>query len=319
MSPADTLKTARLASLFFSFAFSVIGGSVGLNALVKYNQDRSRVNDAAPAGAVVTINVHDVFSTGAVITAVCALLAVLSAIFFIFIWCPLPAKRVKFYLRIQSCALLFCSLWLLATLIPFDYYFANRQVGVSVTLDGVPVPASLIQALEEALGFTPVYKDIYYLRLVAVLPWFSFLFPSIASIVFHIAARRVGEGAPSDESKYEPGGEFHPDWESPMPRGPPPDAPQPPPEVPPPPEDIQPARPAWRSVRPRRARIWKLKPEAPPPEPVAEPRQATSWGTRQPNAAFAPTPPSVEPTLFVSDRGSPGLFGPRSPRSSYHP
>ena len=32
---------------------------------------------------------------------------------------------------------------------------------------------------------------------------------------------------------------------------------------------------------------------------------------------LAPTPPSVEPTLLVPDRGSPGLFGPRSPRDSY--
>jgi hypothetical protein len=31
---------------------------------------------------------------------------------------------------------------------------------------------------------------------------------------------------------------------------------------------------------------------------------------------MAPTPPSHEPTLIVPDRGSPGLFGPRSPRDS---
>jgi hypothetical protein len=33
---------------------------------------------------------------------------------------------------------------------------------------------------------------------------------------------------------------------------------------------------------------------------------------------LAPSPPSVEPTLLVLDRGSPGLFGPRSPRDSPH-
>lgn len=33
---------------------------------------------------------------------------------------------------------------------------------------------------------------------------------------------------------------------------------------------------------------------------------------------LVPTPPSVEPTLIVPERGSPGLFGPRSPRSSYN-
>ena len=36
------------------------------------------------------------------------------------------------------------------------------------------------------------------------------------------------------------------------------------------------------------------------------------------NPALAPTPPSVEPALLVPARGSPGLFGPRSPRDSPH-
>ncbi|KAE9384437.1 hypothetical protein BT96DRAFT_653771 [Gymnopus androsaceus JB14] len=38
-----------------------------------------------------------------------------------------------------------------------------------------------------------------------------------------------------------------------------------------------------------------------------------SWATWQPDPNLAPTTASVEPTLLVPDRGSPGLFGPRSP------
>ncbi|KAI6020218.1 hypothetical protein BKA83DRAFT_4297790 [Pisolithus microcarpus] len=49
----------------------------------------------------------------------------------------------------------------------------------------------------------------------------------------------------------------------------------------------------------------------------APPRQTQSWATWFPNPAMAPTPPPVEPTLVVSDRQSPGLFGPRSPRSPF--
>jgi hypothetical protein len=45
------------------------------------------------------------------------------------------------------------------------------------------------------------------------------------------------------------------------------------------------------------------------------------FGPRSPRDSadpnFAPTPPSAEPILLVPDRGSPGLFGPRSPRDSY--
>ncbi|KAF9223103.1 hypothetical protein BS17DRAFT_153745 [Gyrodon lividus] len=193
MAVSEPLRAGRLGALFFSFVFSVIGGSVGLNALVKSNQERSFIRDAAPVGASVNINVHDVFSTGAVITTVCALLALLSGVFFTFTWCPVKDKR--FWFRFQSCALFFCSIWLLATLIPYDYFFANREAQVTASLGGVPVPASLIQNIEEALGVTSVYKDIYYLRLVAVLPWFALLFSVIAGVVLHFAARRVGDAA----------------------------------------------------------------------------------------------------------------------------
>ncbi|KAH0831167.1 hypothetical protein J3R83DRAFT_13743 [Lanmaoa asiatica] len=135
------------------------------------------------------------------------------------------------------------------------------------------------------------------------------------------------------KSKYGPGGEFDPEWfvvlfsfslavahehsrKPPMAPGPAP-PPPPAPDVPPPPEDIQPIRPAWRTVPQRSSRRIRKRQDAPPPEPVPEPRQVHSWVTWQPNPALAPTPPSVEPTLLVPDRGSPGLFGPRSPRDSF--
>ncbi|KAF7978738.1 hypothetical protein HWV62_44744 [Athelia sp. TMB] len=133
------------------------------------------------------------------------------------------------------------------------------------------------------------------------------------------------------KAKYGPGGEFDPDWRPPaMPSGPP-DAP-PPPEEGPPPEGPAPAKPAWRTVTQRSARKKRKSdviPQAPPPAmagPVAglaPPMQMgqtgrTSWATWQPDPAMVPTPTSVEPTLLVPDRGSPGLFGPRSPRDSLY-
>ncbi|KAF8838187.1 hypothetical protein BDN67DRAFT_1024126 [Paxillus ammoniavirescens] len=195
----EPLTAARLGALFFSFTFSVIGGSVGLNALVKSNQERSYIRNAASSvGASVSVDVtgcvlitqspSDVFSTGAVITTVCALLTLLSAAAFAFTWCPIQNKR--FWFRSQSCALFFCSIWLFVTLIPFDYFFTNREARVTATLDGFPVSDNIMQSIEQVLGVTPVYRDIDYLRLVAVLPWFSLIFSVIAGAVLHISARR---------------------------------------------------------------------------------------------------------------------------------
>ncbi|KAG9313810.1 hypothetical protein JVU11DRAFT_6171 [Chiua virens] len=116
------------------------------------------------------------------------------------------------------------------------------------------------------------------------------------------------------KSKYGPGGEFDPDWKPPMAPGPAP-PPAPPPDAPPPPEEMPIPRPAWRTL-PTRGSRRSRKSTVPPPPPPQEPPRQHSWVTWQPNPALAPTPPSVEPTLLVPDRGSPGLFGPRSPRDS---
>jgi hypothetical protein len=121
------------------------------------------------------------------------------------------------------------------------------------------------------------------------------------------------------KAKYGPGGEFDPDWKPPMPGAGGPDPPPPPPEAPPPPpEEPGPTRPAWRTLPRSTRRIRKQRPDQPPPpEPGPAPmRQPVhSWVTWHPNPALAPTPPSIEPNLIVPDQGSPGLFGPRSPRS----
>jgi len=81
-----------------------------------------------------------------------------------------------------------------------------------------------------------------------------------------------------------------------------------------------PARSGWRSVT-QRTRKKKKETASPPlrlnmPTPT-RPR-SRSWATWQPDPNMAPSPASVEPTLLDSD-GSPGLFGPRSPRDSWNP
>ncbi|KDQ32835.1 hypothetical protein PLEOSDRAFT_1033160, partial [Pleurotus ostreatus PC15] len=119
------------------------------------------------------------------------------------------------------------------------------------------------------------------------------------------------------QSKYGPGGEYEPEWKPPAPPGPPADAP--PPEPPMPPEMPPAAKPGWRFTHRARPRRKKEQAPAPPPpgpsamqmppgmDPRMDPRrQVQSWATWQ-----------LEPTLIVPERGSPGLFGPRSPRSSY--
>ncbi|KAL1745947.1 hypothetical protein HDZ31DRAFT_62614 [Schizophyllum fasciatum] len=122
------------------------------------------------------------------------------------------------------------------------------------------------------------------------------------------------------KSKYIPGGEFEPDWKGPVgapgmpPMGPAPDA-----GPPPPPPEVQPARPAWRTVSTRTSK--KKKKDQMPAPPVAQPdprQQVRSWATWQPDPNLAPSPSSFENPTLAAPAESPGLFGPRSPRSSRH-
>jgi len=72
----------------------------------------------------------------------------------------------------------------------------------------------------------------------------------------------------------------------------------------------QPARPAWRTVPQRTSRNQKKNPPAHLPNLDLRP-EVISWATWQPDNNLAPTPPPFEP---FDIGGSPGLFGPRTPR-----
>lgn len=193
------LKLARLVSLFLAFAFGTIGGSVGLNGLIKSNQSKSTLRKVLPAGITVAIGINDVYHSGVVLTTVCTLIAVLSTLFILLtLWSstqraasasgkPDLATRT---LPLQSIVLGFCSVWLFATIIPFTDFFANRAANIAAFLNGVQLPPAAVSAAQQSLGATSVYHKLYYLRLVAVLPWFTFLFSSIAAVVLFLAARR---------------------------------------------------------------------------------------------------------------------------------
>ncbi|KAJ2996148.1 hypothetical protein NUW54_g7273 [Trametes sanguinea] len=125
------------------------------------------------------------------------------------------------------------------------------------------------------------------------------------------------------KSKYGPGGEFDPSWKPAMTCVPTDAAQQPEPAPAPEPEPDVPqhAPGAWRPVHLRGSRRSRRTQAtaAPPPPPEPAPPQTQSWATWQPNPAFQPTPPpqSVD-HLLAPAQGSPGLFGPRSPRDSLH-
>ncbi|KAH0833860.1 hypothetical protein J3R83DRAFT_11027 [Lanmaoa asiatica] len=197
MSTPGPLEVERRCLLFLSSAFAVIGFSVGLNALVKANQERSYINQQVVPHGIIDIGTHDVFAPGALITAICAILAILSGALCAFTWYPIKHKVPSF--RIQSWALFFCAAWLFAALVTYDYFFANRSAQITINLHGLIIPEPVIQRLADLLNFTYAYRDVYFLRLLAVLPWFAFMLAVVTGAVLRLAADRADASTSNTE------------------------------------------------------------------------------------------------------------------------
>ncbi|CDO77561.1 hypothetical protein BN946_scf184912.g60 [Trametes cinnabarina] len=181
-------RLARTAALSLAFIFSVIGLAMGINALVKSNDQKDLVKKAAaPLGATVNIDTDDVFDVGCVVTAVCALIAATSLLSLVLLLFTRSARALSFL----GFFLTFLTVWLFASLVPMTDFVANRQAKVSAFLGATPLPDSIIQSVQQQLGVTSVYRQIHYLRLAVALPWIAFLFGAIASALELIAARRV--------------------------------------------------------------------------------------------------------------------------------
>jgi len=195
------MRSAVLGALGMAFAWGVIAGSVGLNALIKANQEKSRLKKLIPSPTVVTIDTNDVYRSGVVLTTVAALIALISFLSIVHLFLVPSVDRVPQIFRIQAIVLAFCAVWLFATLIPFTVYFATRSAKVTASLNGIQLPASLVNRVEQSLGSTSVYHKIGYLRLVAVLPWITTLFTVIAAIVLFIASSRTTTTETTEEGK----------------------------------------------------------------------------------------------------------------------
>ncbi|KAI0777605.1 hypothetical protein BD413DRAFT_466919 [Trametes elegans] len=194
-------KLARLATLFLTFAFGVIGFAMGIHALVKSNDQKDLVKQEAPMGATVNIDTDDVFQVGCVVTAVCGALAVVSLVSLALLFFNRPSTKSSEPLStrtlpLQAGLLAFLTVWLFASLVAMTDFVANRQAKVSAFLGSVQLDDSIIKLVEGQLGVTSVYKDIGYLRLAVILPWIAFLFGAVSSVVSIAAARRARHATP---------------------------------------------------------------------------------------------------------------------------
>jgi hypothetical protein len=181
MTAMGTQCNLRLLVLFLAFSFGVITSGLGLNAIIKSNQEKASLKSAAPPPTVVHIDTNgqfgvynhlvmytnyssstDIFSAGTSAT-VAAGLAALD----IFTYVMQPVLFPKLFSstrfsRLQPIVLAFLATWLFASLIVFTDFFATRSAQVTATLGGVQLPAQVIAQVEKSLGATPLYRKKHY-------------------------------------------------------------------------------------------------------------------------------------------------------------
>jgi len=196
-SSAGPLKTARLVTLGLSWCFAVVAACVGLNALIKSNQDKSRLKKLAPPPAVVDIDTSDIFDAGVVATVASLLISILVFNFVGATFIPATKALAARTLRLQAVILTLASLFLFGALIPYMIFFVNREAIVKAFINGVQLPDSIVRGVEASSGSTRVYKNIHYLKLVAILPWFALLFSLVAAGTLFAASSRTSAPTPA--------------------------------------------------------------------------------------------------------------------------
>ncbi|CAA7270472.1 unnamed protein product [Cyclocybe aegerita] len=194
MSNAPLHKT-RAVALIVSWCFAVIASSVGLNALIKSNQEKSKLKRLAPSPTRVEIDTDDISVAGIVATTASLLIAVLASNFFFAMYLSFTKAFSARTLRLQGAILFVASFFLFGALVPYLVYFVNRHAEVTAFVGDTQLPDSVVKAVESASGSTSIYKDIYYLKLVAILPWFSLLFALIAAGILF----KAGSSTPKAE------------------------------------------------------------------------------------------------------------------------
>ncbi|PPQ79455.1 hypothetical protein CVT25_002617 [Psilocybe cyanescens] len=205
-STVAPLPKARFLILTLTWCLAVISSSVGLNALIKSNQDKSRLKKLAPPPSVVEINTTAIYNAGIVATTASLLIAVILSKFIIAPFLPFTKSLAARTLRTQSIILILASLFLLGSLIPFMIYFSTGQADVKAFIGTVQLPDSAVKAVEAHSGSTRIYKDIPYLKLVAVIPWFTLVLTYFSAATLWIASNKqrkiaVTEQEPSSPSK----------------------------------------------------------------------------------------------------------------------
>ncbi|CCA72290.1 hypothetical protein PIIN_06224 [Serendipita indica DSM 11827] len=201
MSATLPLKNARLVSLALAWCFGVIGGSVGINSIVKRNQQVADLKRLV-APIRLWVDTFDLINSGIVLAVGCGVLSVVCSIWIGLILldsrkrttegthisrAPLSTRLLKF----EWISLAFMDIWILACAIPVTYIGRTGNAHVRAFLANNELAPSVVAATQSRLGVKSDYWHNYSVKLQVIPPWFTLLFGVIAAAISFTAARKA--------------------------------------------------------------------------------------------------------------------------------
>lgn len=195
---------ARLVALGLTFVWAIVDIGLGINALLKANNLKNQFTQQIPTAIVpyiihlfdpalqvpiaVTVSDDDISQTGALVTAVAALIALSCIVMILF---HLRVRLSPLALRLQGAFLAFCAAFLFAVLVPYTVFYQTRSAIIGVTVLAIQIPENIVQTVQNVLGLQSKYSQLDFLQLIAILPWFTVIFAVITAIMLFVAASRV--------------------------------------------------------------------------------------------------------------------------------
>lgn len=176
-------------------AWCHISWAVTVNALIKSNQDMSRIRRLA-SPAVITFHHSDLTISGALVLLFSAVLALTFTVAVVLFLLP-STNRIRSRPPLATTLIsLILTLGLTAALATYTFFVAHHRLIITAVLAGNTIPQAIIDQHAKSLGIDTRYSHFFHLKLAAILPWFAVLlaYLAVASLWFGYRCSPSDEG-----------------------------------------------------------------------------------------------------------------------------
>ncbi|KAJ3549108.1 hypothetical protein NMY22_g997 [Coprinellus aureogranulatus] len=160
------------------------------------NQSQSDLRKDVGATITLDIDVSQITNVGIVATVGNLLIALFSFAFFVLTLLPFLRRWANKTLRLQVILLTLSAVWVFACMVPYMIYFMNDHANVRAFIGQTELPQSLVEQTAASKGRSTEYQTMWYLRLLAIFPWFAIVSALVAAFVAWRATSAVNAVPP---------------------------------------------------------------------------------------------------------------------------